>query len=36
MRPDDAGAGVYFHRPSWAEVLGWEREMLGDAFWGLA
>jgi exodeoxyribonuclease V beta subunit len=35
MRPDDDGAGIYFHRPSWAEVVGWEREMLGDAFWRL-
>jgi exodeoxyribonuclease V beta subunit len=35
MRPDDPSAGVYFHRPSWDEVLGWQREMLGDAFWRL-
>ena len=35
MRADDPAAGVYFHRPSWAEVLGWQREMLGDAFWRL-
>ena len=36
MRGDDASAGVYFHRPTWAEVLGWQREMLGDAFWRLS
>ena len=35
MRPDDATAGIHFHRPSWLEVLGWQREMLGDAFWRL-
>jgi exodeoxyribonuclease V beta subunit len=36
MRPDDPGAGIHFRRPSWAEVVGWEREMLGGAFWGIA
>jgi exodeoxyribonuclease V beta subunit len=35
MRTDDPSAGIHFHRPSWDEVLGWQREMLGDAFWGL-
>jgi exodeoxyribonuclease V beta subunit len=35
MRADDAGAGVHFHCPSWQEVLGWQRAMLGDGFWGL-
>jgi exodeoxyribonuclease V beta subunit len=35
MRADDDRAGVYFHRPSWEDVQGWEREMLGDRFWGL-
>ena len=35
MRGDEPSAGIYFHRPSWDEVLGWQREMLGDAFWRL-
>jgi len=35
MRPDDTGAGVHFHCPSWQEVLGWQREMLSDSFWRL-
>ena len=35
MSPDDAEGGIYFRRPSWETVLGWQREMLGDAFWGL-
>jgi exodeoxyribonuclease V beta subunit len=36
MRTDDPTAGNDFHRPSWDEVLGWQREMLGDAFWRLS
>lgn len=36
LRPGDPAAGIHFHRPSWDEVLGWEREMLGDDFWGLS
>jgi exodeoxyribonuclease V beta subunit len=36
MRPDDPAAGVYFRRPSWEEIVGWQREMLGSEFWGLA
>jgi exodeoxyribonuclease V beta subunit len=34
-RPDDAEAGVYFHCPSFAQVLSWQREMLGSDFWRL-
>ena len=36
MRAGDADAGVYFHRPTWAEVLGWQRAMLEPRYWGLA
>ena len=34
MRADDAGAGVYFRRPSWAEVPGGQRAMLEPATGG--
>jgi exodeoxyribonuclease V beta subunit len=33
---DDPGAGVYFHRPDWAEVLAWQTEMLDAGFWRLS
>jgi exodeoxyribonuclease V beta subunit len=35
MRSDDPRAGVHFRCPSWGEVQGWQREMLGDEFWRL-
>ena len=34
-RPGDATTGVHFHAPAWEEVLTWQDEMLGNAFWGL-
>ena len=36
MRADDPQAGVYFRRPDWADVLGWQRAMLEPRYWGLA
>jgi exodeoxyribonuclease V beta subunit len=36
LRTDDPAAGVHFRRPTWADVQGWQREMLGGGFWGLA
>jgi exodeoxyribonuclease V beta subunit len=30
----EGGDGVWAARPSWEEVLGWERELLADAPWG--
>jgi len=28
--------GIHAFRPSWAEVLAWEADMLGQRFWGMA
>jgi len=36
MRAGDPDAGVYFRRPGWADVLGWQRAMLEPRYWGLA
>ncbi len=36
MSAELPGAGVYFRRPRWDDVLAWERDMLSDAFWGLS
>ena len=36
MSATDPGAGVYFHRPTWDEVLAWQDAMLGHGFWGQA
>ena len=33
---DGAARGVHFQRPSWDEVLAWQRKMLGSGFWGLS
>jgi exodeoxyribonuclease V beta subunit len=37
MRPDgDGTAGIFFQRPSFAEVAAWERAMLEPGYWGRA
>ena len=36
MRAGDPDAGVYFHRPTWGEILDWQRAMLDPAYWGRA
>jgi len=28
MKPDASGAGVHFTRPSWSDLVGWERELV--------
>jgi exodeoxyribonuclease V beta subunit len=30
----DERRGIVFHRQAWAEILRWERDMAGPAFWG--
>jgi exodeoxyribonuclease V beta subunit len=35
MRAGDKQAGIYFRRPDWQTVLGWQAEMLGNMFWGI-
>ena len=35
-REGGAAAGVDFRRPSWQEVLAWQRQMLGKGYWGLS
>jgi exodeoxyribonuclease V beta subunit len=35
MRADDAGAGIYFRRPVWDEIQGWQRAMLEPRYWGM-
>jgi exodeoxyribonuclease V beta subunit len=32
----DDRRGIYFAKPDWDEIVGWEREMEGQRFWGLA
>ncbi len=34
MRADEPTAGVYFRRPTWAEVLAGQRAMLEPGYWG--
>jgi exodeoxyribonuclease V beta subunit len=34
MHADDATAGVYFHRPTPAEIVTWQRAMLERGYWG--
>ena len=34
MRADDPSAGVFFRRPTWSDILGWQRAMLQPAYWG--
>jgi len=36
ITPGDPDAGVYFRRPAWTDVLGWQRAMLEPRYWGLA
>jgi exodeoxyribonuclease V beta subunit len=36
MREGDPGAGLFFHRPSWPEIIRWERSMLEPRYWGLS
>jgi exodeoxyribonuclease V beta subunit len=33
---DDSGAGIHCVRPSWNDILAWERDMLAPGFWGIA
>jgi exodeoxyribonuclease V beta subunit len=35
MSAGDPTAGVFFRRPRWSEILGWQGEMLGPSYWGL-
>jgi exodeoxyribonuclease V beta subunit len=35
-RQADTARGVQFSRPTWDQVLAWQRAMLGDSFWGLS
>jgi exodeoxyribonuclease V beta subunit len=30
------GAGSYFFKPAWDDILAWETEMLGQQFWGIS
>jgi exodeoxyribonuclease V beta subunit len=34
MRAGDPSAGVFFRRPRWSEILGWQRAMLQPTYWG--
>jgi exodeoxyribonuclease V beta subunit len=35
MSPADPSRGIYFSRPSFKDLLGWQTEWLDDRFWGL-
>ena len=34
-QPGDERAGIHAVMPAWADVLGWERDMIEQPFWGL-
>jgi exodeoxyribonuclease V beta subunit len=36
MRAGDPDAGIYFHRPTWDDLRGWQRAMLDGRYWGLS
>ena len=31
---EEGGSGIYFERPTYGEVLAWQREMLSERYWG--
>jgi exodeoxyribonuclease V beta subunit len=35
-REGEERSGLLFLKPTWQDILAWEREMLGSTFWGLA
>ncbi len=35
-RAEGAARGVHFQRPSWQDVLAWQRKLLGGSYWGLS
>jgi exodeoxyribonuclease V beta subunit len=36
MTAERPGAGVYFARPAWSDVVAWQAELLGRQLWGVA
>jgi exodeoxyribonuclease V beta subunit len=32
----DGRTGIHFFKPTWQDVLTWEKDMLGQQFWGIA